>query len=96
MARWSVCVRDELSLPHEASRHHLHDFFVFAGHTVVHAEDLRFNDKFIAAMPERVRQILRAYDPPAGHFSSTVWECRAQNLMYLLAVAYTTPGQSRY
>lgn len=61
----------------------------------VKAEDLRFKDKFVERMPGRVREILKCYDPVTGHFDGAVWECRDQNRMYALAVAYATPGHAR-
>ena len=60
------------------------------------AEDLCFKEKFVKQMPGRVREILKCYDPVTGHFDGAVWECRDQNRMYALAVAYATAGHSRH
>lgn len=35
------------------------------------AEELRFKDKFVAEMPGRVWEILKSYDPKAGHHPVT-------------------------
>jgi hypothetical protein len=57
------------------------------------AEEFRFQEKFVAELPGRVREILKNYDPATGQFGDKVWNCREQNCMYPLAVAYVTPGQ---
>jgi hypothetical protein len=57
------------------------------------AEEFRFKDRFVAQMPGRVWEILKSYDPATGRFGGKVWNCREQNCMYPLAVAYVTPGQ---
>ncbi len=57
------------------------------------AEEFRFKEKFVAEIPGRVWEILKSYDPATGRFDGKVWDCRDQERMYPLAVAYVTPGQ---
>src|SRR5690554_2019041 len=61
------------------------------------AAELRYKERFLQVLVERVPGLLKTYDPATGHFGQGVWICSDQNVMLPLAVVYSTPGEgNRY
>lgn len=54
--------------------------------------DLKYKDRLLASLVQKVPGILDSFDPQCGRFGAGIWTCQDQHPMYALAVAYATPA----
>jgi hypothetical protein len=58
------------------------------------AADLIYKERLLDDLVKQVPGILKTFNPETGTFGRGIWNCRDQNAMYPLAVAYATEGKN--
>jgi len=54
--------------------------------------ELKYKEQLLPVLVAKAPKILDTYDPKTGHFGKGVWICQDQNVVFPLAVLYSTPS----
>ena len=54
--------------------------------------ELKYKERLLPLLVAKAPKILDTFDPKTGHFGKGVWICQDQNVMFPLAVLYSSPS----